>query len=70
MHIPEYSMFTTTLFMAINHLQSTAKAGGTGRHRGRRADEPLLASLHLHGHGHGRHRRMLMSDLQESAASS
>ncbi|MGW8952383.1 hypothetical protein [Streptomyces sp. NPDC055709] len=61
-------MFTTTLFMAINHLQPTAKAGGTGRHRGRRADEPLLASLHLHGHG--RHRRMLMSDLQESAASS
>ncbi|WP_328724496.1 hypothetical protein [Streptomyces sp. NBC_00259] len=61
-------MFTTTLFMAINHLQSTTKTGGTGRHRGRRADEPLLASLHLHGHG--RHRRMLMSDLQESAASS
>ncbi|MEU3301372.1 hypothetical protein ABZ729_16345 [Streptomyces sp. NPDC006678] len=68
MHIPEFTMFTTTLFMAINHLQSTAKAGGTGRHRGRRADEPLLASLHLHGHG--RHRRMLMADLQESAASS
>ncbi|WP_351237401.1 hypothetical protein [Streptomyces sp. NPDC002133] len=48
-------MLTTTIFMTIQGLQTTAEASGAGGHRGRRAKERLTF---VNLPGRGRHRRM------------
>ncbi|MGW1882542.1 hypothetical protein [Streptomyces sp. NPDC001970] len=53
-------MLTTTIFMTIQGLQTTAEAAGTCRHRGRRAKERLTF---VNLPGQGRHRRMLDDDV-------
>lgn len=52
-------MHTSTAFTPIDDATGTAEAAGTGRHRGRRAAE-LLVALDLPGRG--RHRRLLGGD--------